>query len=416
MRGVPLVCRFLGFNAHGAHAFHVAEAVHATPVLCAPTVDPAGDERSGWAAGLAAPWYAPWRRTKRVWRGGEGRAHLGDVDVDAAVRATRRLRGVAPALGAAVYGGGAPAVSKRHAAGSWEWATARGEESVLVFSGYWRPRDLRFHHSRVPGALLWGAGERRVLVCFGSAPLASPDADEAWLFRVVRSAVAQAGFRSFFHGGPRPDGDGVDWCPGTDFIDHDLVLGSCDALISHGGADAVHAAAVRGVGHVVVSVDADQGRWGGAVADLGIGRHVAGLADRFEGAVDELAEALVEAAATTAARRRAPLAGLEAPSATLGLPLDPALAAACTMLFDGKTATTLCSYAAERARRKRAWLDRKAAAGLYLSRRMPSGTSLEVAAFCAFLFVPRATYGGPRPGAFFCGLGYYPDPLLIHSE
>ena len=74
-------------------------------MLCAPTVEPAGDERSGWAAGLAAPWYAPWRRTKRVWRGGEGRARLGAVDVDAAVRATRRLRGVAPALGAAVYGG-----------------------------------------------------------------------------------------------------------------------------------------------------------------------------------------------------------------------------------------------------------------------------------------------------------------------
>ena len=299
MRGVPLVCRFLGFNAHGAHAFPRPS----TRRPCSarrPSIRPA----TSGPAGLAAPWYAPWRRTKRVWRGGEGRVHLGDVDVDAAVRATRRLRGVAPALGAAVYGGGAPAVSKRHAAGSWEWATARGEESALVFSGYWRPRDLRFDHSRVPGALLRGAGERRVLVCFGSAPLASPDADEAWLFRVVRSAVAQAGFRSFFHGGPRPDGDGVDWCPGTDFIDHDLVLRSCDALVSHGGADAVHAAAARGVGHVVVSVAADQGRWGGAVADLGIGRHVAGLAGRFEGAVDELAEALVEAAATTAARRR----------------------------------------------------------------------------------------------------------------
>ena len=27
------------------------------------------------------------------------------------------------------------------------------------------------------------------------------------------------------------------------------------------------------------------------------------------------------------------------------------------------------------------------------------GTSVEVAAFCAFLFVPRPAYGGPRPGA-----------------
>ena len=416
LRGVPQSCRFLGFNAHSAHAFHVAEAVRAAPVLCAPTVEPAGDERSGWAAGLAAPWYAPWRRTKRVWRGGEGRAHLGAVDVDAAVRATRRLRGVAPALGAAVYGGGAPAPSKRRAAG-WEWAAARGEESALVFSGYWRPRDLRFDHARVPAALLRGepksgGGERRALVCFGSVPLASLGVDEARFFRVMRRAVARAGFRAFFHGGPRPD-DG-DWCPGADFVDHDLVLRSCDVLISHGGAGAVHAAAARGVGHVVVSLHADQARWGGAVAALGLGVHVAGVTDRLEGAVDGLAAAVADAAAATAARRRAPLEGLAAPSAALGLPLDPALAAACAMLFDGATATTLCSYAAERARRRAAWLDRKAAAGLYLSRRMPPGTSVEVAAFCAFLFVPRPAYGGPRPGAVFRagdrGVGYYPDP------
>ncbi|KAH8060804.1 hypothetical protein JL721_9026 [Aureococcus anophagefferens] len=96
------------------------------------------------------------------------------------------------------------------------------------------------------------------------------------------------------------------------------------------------------------------------------------------------------------ARRRC--AEAAAPSAALGLPLDPALAAACAMLFDGATATTLCSYAAERAWRRAAWLDRKAAAGLYLSRRMPPGTSVEVAAFCAFLFVPRPAYGGRRPG------------------
>ena len=124
LRGVPQSCRFLGFNAHSAHAFHVAEAVRAAPVLCAPTVEPAGDERSGWAAGLAAPWYAPWRRTKRVWRGGEGRARLGAVDVDAAVRATRRLRGVAPALGRHFEMG-------RGAAGRWERGPL-GVRGVLV--------------------------------------------------------------------------------------------------------------------------------------------------------------------------------------------------------------------------------------------------------------------------------------------
>ncbi|KAK7254303.1 hypothetical protein SO694_00009345 [Aureococcus anophagefferens] len=284
LRGVPQSCRFLGFNAHSAHAFHVAEAVRAAPVLCAPTVEPSGDERSGWAAGLAAPWYAPWRRTKRVWRGRRAARVWAPSTSTPGPRA--RGSGAARRSGAAVYGGGAPAPSKRRAAG-WEWAAARGEESALVPAG------------AVP----------------------SPRSASAFTSRASRTAS-----RAPSTGSRRPSR-----------------------------------------------------RW----------RRRGGARARAAG-------------------------GAAAPSAALGLPLDPALAAACAMLFDGATATTLCSYAAERARRRAAWLDRKAAAGLYLSRRMPPGTSVEVAAFCAFLFVPRPAYGGRRPGAVFRagdrGVGYYPDP------
>ncbi|KAH8071010.1 hypothetical protein JL720_11624 [Aureococcus anophagefferens] len=345
----------------GLELVHEAALPSAAPVLCAPTVEPAGDERSAGRGARGALVRALAAHEARLARrrgprasGRRRRRRRGPRD--AAARASR-------GAGAAVYGGGAPAPSKRRAAG-WEWAAARGEESALVFSGYWRPRDLRFDHARVPAALLRGepksgGGERRALVCFGSVPLASLGVDEARFFRVVRRAVA--GFRAFFHGGPRPD-DG-DWPAG--------------AVPSPRSASAFTSRASR-------------------------------TASRAPSTGSRRPSPAAAAAAARAA------GGAAAPSAALGLPLDPALAAACAMLFDGATATTLCSYAAERARRRAVWLDRKAAAGLYLSRRMPPGTSVEVAAFCAFLFVPRPAYGGRRPGAVFRagdrGVGYYPDP------